>query len=172
MLTLSERNDLITNHMSFAERLASAQFKKTPKCVQWDELKSAAYMGLVDAATKYDGSKPFSVYATFRIFGEIKDYLRTLYWAGRGQDVKVSSWDEALDYAAETEPENFDEFFDGIAKNLSSLGKKILRMYYAEDLTIKQIAAEVNLSPTRVFQLLKSNLQALRKDLDVLTVNG
>lgn len=168
MLTLSERNDLITTHMSFAERLASAQFKKTPTCVQWDELRSAAYMGLVDATTKYDGSKPFTVYASFRIFGEIKDYLRTLYWAGRGQNVKVSSWDDAYDHATEAEPENFDEFFDGIAKNLFPLGKKILRLYYAEDLTIKQIAEQVNLSSTRVFQLLKSNLQSLRDKLDAL----
>ena len=168
MLTLTERNDLITSHLSFADCLASAQFKKTPACVQWDELQSAAYMGLCDAAAKYDGSKPFKVYATFRIFGEIKDYLRTLYWAGRGQSVKVSSWDESYDYAAETEPESFDEFFDGISKNLSPIGKKVLRMYYAEDLTIKQIAEQVNLSATRVFQLLKSNLQTLRKDLDVL----
>jgi len=168
MLTLTERNDLITTHMFFAERLASAQFKKTPACVQWDELVSAAYMGLCDAAAKYDGSKPFTVYASFRIFGEIKDYLRTLYWAGRGQDVKVSSWDDAFDYADEAEPENFDEFFDGIAKNLSPIGKQVLRMYYAEDLTIKQIAEKVNLSATRVFQLLKINLQNLREDLDVL----
>ena len=168
MLTLTERNDLIVSHMSFADRLASVQFKKTPACVQWDELRSAAYMGLVDAAAKYDGSKPFNVYASFRIFGEIKDYLRTLYWGGRGQDVKVSSWDDTYDNAAEPEPENFDEFFDGIAKNLSPLAKRILRMYYAEDLTIKEVAAEVGLSPTRVFQLLKSSLQTLRKDLDDL----
>ena len=167
MLTLVERNNLIASHMSFAELLASVQFKKTPSCVQMDELKSAAYMGLVDAAVKYDGSKPFKVYASFRIFGEIKDYLRTLYWGGRGQDVKMNSWEQSFDYADEEEPASFDEFFDGIAKNLSGIGKKVLRMYYAEDLTIKQIAKKVDLSPTRVFQLLKSNLQMLREDLDV-----
>ncbi len=168
MLTLTERNDLITSHMSFAECLASVQFKKTPACISWDELRSAAYMGLVDAANKYDGDKPFKVYASFRIFGEIKDYLRQLYWGGRGQDVRVSSWDDQYDFAAEAEPDNFDELFDGITKNLSPLGKRILRLYYAEDLTIKQIAEQVGLSPTRVFQLLKSNLQSLREDLDLL----
>ena len=168
MLTLTERNELIVSNMSLAERLASAQFKKTPSCVQWDELKSAAYMGLVDAATKYDGNKPFNIYASFRIFGEIKDYLRTLYWGGRNQDIKMSSWDNAYDSAAESDPESFDEFFEDIVKNLSAIGKKVLRMYYAQDLTIKEIAVEVNLSPTRVFQLLKSSLQNIREDLDLL----
>lgn len=168
MLTVLERNELITNHMSFAERIASVQFKKTPPCVQWDELKSAAYMGLVDAATKYDGSKPFEIYASFRIFGEIKDYLRTLFWNGRGQSAKVNSLDESYDYAAEPEPDNFDEFFEGITKELSPLGKRVLRLYYAEDLTLKEIAAQVGLSVTRVYQLLQTNLKSLRISLDAI----
>jgi len=165
-MTILERNDLITSHLSFAERIASAQFKKTPSCVQWDELKSAAYMGLVDAANKYDGSKPFEIYASFRIFGEIKDYLRTLYWNGRGQSAKVNSLDESYDYAGEPEPDNFDEFFEGITKELNPLGRKVLRLYYAEDLTLKEIAAQVGLSVTRVYQLLQVNLKLLRNNLD------
>jgi RNA polymerase sigma factor (sigma-70 family) len=166
MLTLSERNTLILQHLPFAERIAAVQFKKTPSCVQLDELRSAAYMGLVDAASKYDGTKPFEVYASFRIFGEIKDYLRTLYWNGRGKSAKVNSWDDSYDYAAEPEPDNFDEFFEGVTKDLSPLGKKILWLYYVEDLTLKEIATRVGLSPTRVYQLLQVNLKSLRNSLD------
>ncbi len=166
MLTLEERNELISSHISFAEQLASVQFRKIPSCVQWDELKSAAYMGLVDAAEKYDGSKPFKSYASFRIFGEIKDYLRTLYWGGRRGGFKVSSWDSEYEQVSESESEDFNDFFEGITKMLSPLSKKILYMYYAEDKTMKQIGVEVNLSASRVYQILQDNLQVLRETVD------
>lgn len=70
MLTL-EQNDLILKYLHFAEKLAKkySQFRD-------DELKSAAYVGLIDAAIKYNGKSNFSTYARFRINGAMKDYLR------------------------------------------------------------------------------------------------
>lgn len=75
-------NQLILDNMIFAESVAKSQIKKTFS-VQFDELKSAAYMGLVDAAHKYDGRIPFQAYAYIRIIGEINDYLRSLCFFGR-----------------------------------------------------------------------------------------
>lgn len=160
MLTLQERNALIINNMDYANRIATKQFARTPRCVQLDELKSAAYMGLVDAARKYDGNRPFHVYAAYRIFGEIKDYLRSLRWS-RSEEVKTQAIPEDYDVADRNEaPEvQFDEMVD----QLPDMNGQILKLYYRDDYTIKEIANEVSLSSTRVHQIIKSSLGELRK---------
>lgn len=151
---------LICDHLSFADRLACSQFKKTPFCVQLDELKSAAYMGLVCAAKKYDGKQPFEIYASFRIYGEMKDYLRSLSWGPRGKNVKTEVVD---DNSFSFYDDTFEEFFEDVTKSLSALARKIVRLYYVEELTIKEIAVEVDLSSTRIHQIIQASLSQLRQ---------
>jgi RNA polymerase sigma factor (sigma-70 family) len=165
MLTIEERNDLILNHVSFADSIAKNQFRKNSQ-TNLDELKSAAYMGLVDAASKYDGFTPFLAYASYRISGEIKDYMRSIRLGGRKWGTKFYQWDEQYEFAAEPEPENFSDSFDELTRDVSDIGKKVLWMYYAQDMTLKEIGEKVNLSKTRIHQLLKTNLDYLR-DSDV-----
>lgn len=160
MLT-NEQQSLVLQHMSFAEKIAKSQLRKTPPQVQYDELKSAAYMGLVDAATRYNGKSNFESFARFRITGEIKDYLRSLRW-DRNTNT-LSSIPEGYDVAAESEPENFDETLDDLTKNrVSLLAKSILRMYYGQRLPISQIAVKANLSDARISQLINQNVETIR----------
>jgi RNA polymerase sigma factor (sigma-70 family) len=150
MLTKEQQN-LVLKHMPFAEKIAKFQFKKVPPQVQLDELKSAAYMGLVDAAGRYDGKTDFELFARFRIVGEIKDYLRSLKW-DRNTNT-LFSIPEGFDVAAEREPESFDDILDELSKNrISPLAKNILRMYYGERLPIAQIVVRANLSDARISQ--------------------
>lgn len=158
MLTNQE---LVLKHLSLAEKIAKSQFKRTPPQVSYDELQSAAYMGLVDAASRYDGKRDFEVYASPRIFGEIKDYLRSLKW-DRNINT-LSSIPEGFDVAAEPEPESFDEVLDDVTgSRVSPLAKNILRMYYGERLPISQIAEKANLSDARISQLIKQNVETIR----------
>jgi RNA polymerase sigma factor (sigma-70 family) len=160
MLT-KEQQSLVLKHISFAEKIAKSQAKRMPPQVQYDELKSAAYMGLVDAATRYDGKKDFESFASFRIIGEIKDYLRSLKWDRNTN--KVASIPEGYDVVAETEPESFDDILDEFAKNrISPLAKSILHMYYGQRLPISQIAAKANLSDARISQLINQNVETIR----------
>jgi len=154
-------NELILNHLHLAEKIAKSQYRKTPPQVQYDELQSAAYMGLVDAANRYDGKRDFGKYASFRIIGEIKDYLRSLKWDRNTN--QLCSIPENFDIAGETESENFDDILDGFAeKRISLLGKRILRMYYGERLSISVIAEKLNLSDARISQLVKQNIETIR----------
>lgn len=160
MLTNSQQS-LVLAHLSLAEKIAKSQSKRTPPQVQYDELKSAAYMGLVDAATRYDGKSNFEGYASFRILGEIKDYLRSLKW-DRNTNT-LHSIPEGFDIAAEPEPESFDETLDDLAKKrVTPLAKSILRMYYGERLPISQIAMKANLSDARISQLINQNVETIR----------
>src|ERR1022692_3707077 len=88
----AKRDELFNKYIPLANKIANNEKKDVPKCVQLEELVSAAYCGLLDAATKYDKEKndQFPLYGKIRILGEINDYLRKCTWAGRGK--KFYGW--------------------------------------------------------------------------------
>ena len=56
-MTTIETNALIEQYMPLADKLAIAKFYKTPKHISLEELKSAAYLGLVEAANRITPEK-------------------------------------------------------------------------------------------------------------------
>ena len=74
-------NFLVENNINFADKIACQKKKTLPKYIDLDELKSAAYMGLVKAARRYDADfgATFTTFAYYRISGEIEDYLRKFH---------------------------------------------------------------------------------------------
>jgi RNA polymerase sigma factor for flagellar operon FliA len=83
-------NDLIVNNIYFADFLA-AQFKRRLISVSYDELQSAAYLGLVEAANKFntDENVGFKSFAKFRIIGAMRDYLREIRWGSRRKPIFI-----------------------------------------------------------------------------------
>jgi len=75
---------LITENLLFADAQA-AIFKRKLPFVGYDEFQSAAYLGLVEAANRFDPSRDtsFKSFAYVRIIGAIKDYLREISWGSR-----------------------------------------------------------------------------------------
>lgn len=149
------KTELILNNMQLANKIAHKEHKKLPPCVQFDEVQSAAYMGLVDAASKSKPDKPFEKYVIYRIYGEIKDYLRSLYWS---KTIKVNYLIEDI----ETKQLFFDDSFEDLIKGLTVIEKEILKMYFQDELTISTIAAKKNLSTTRIHQLIKKSLEVIK----------
>jgi len=167
-MTTQERNQLILNHIPLANKLAWQKAKKTPKRIDVDDLKSAAYMGLVDAAYKYDKNRSatFGTYASWRIKGEINDYLRQISWGKRGQefqplsiDVKISDNENvSIGDCLESKPElraDYSDFFEKITKGMSEVAKKVIIEYYVKDRMLKEIASEIGLCVSRTSQILK-----------------
>ena len=158
-----ERNMLILAHQTLADNLAWKQKKITPNPVSIDELKSAAYLGLVDAASKFDSKKcdSFAAYACIRIRGEIKDYLRELYWGSRRNHVDMIG---ILDFDRPVSQESSaEEFFEEATKCLSAIAKVIIKLYYIGNLYQKEIGQKLNMSEGRVSQILKHSLKTLRQ---------
>lgn len=175
-----KRDELFGQFITLANKIACKKHRDMPKCVQLDELKSAAYLGLLDAATKYNPAKhdQFPVYARIRILGEINDYLRRCTWGGRNHpfygwslDVPVygcnsrrpRALEECLADAPEAMSNEAEEFFMDLTKSLPQNVRNILRYYYLDNLTMKEISLIENLCESRVSQLMSQYKKVLQK---------
>lgn len=149
---------MVIDHMPLASKMAKIKSFSAPPCVSFEELESAAYMGLVDAASRFDPEKgfPFSSYARTRIDGEMKDYMR-LSLVGK----RVRLIAEGEDFPAkEKEP--------GQSVDLSCLDNreaKIIRLYYIDDKAMKEIGSTEGVSESRISQILDSCRKKLKRHL-------
>ena len=109
-MTTTERKQMVINFLPLANSIASKKKSKLPKFIDLEELKSVAYLGLVDAANKFDVNKSpsFAAYAQIRIFGEIQDYLRNQC---RFNNQTCSEFVN-LDLIDKNDNENSSEFFE------------------------------------------------------------
>ena len=160
-LSIDQQN-LVVSHISLAQKLARMA-KKKATFLNYDELESAAYMGLSEAAGKYDSSLniTFETYASCRISGAIKDYLRELSWGSRNNPVKTESV-EVHDFAY-TAKEETSACFDKIVNPLSSNSKRILRLHYVDECKIREIADDMGVHESRVSQILSESRLKLRQ---------
>ena len=72
-------------------------YRTLPRHIELDDLISAGYLGLVDAAQKFEQSRQthFRSYAEFRVRGAILDSLRELDWGTRSLRRKVRDIEQA-----------------------------------------------------------------------------
>jgi RNA polymerase sigma factor FliA len=79
------RNELVLQHVSLVKTLAARLARRVPSQVEVGELVSVGFVGLVDAARRYEPSLgvPFDAFARRRIHGAMLDALRGLDWAPR-----------------------------------------------------------------------------------------
>ena len=153
------QQQLILDNLELARNIALKQTKKV-SFVSHDELKSAAYLGLVQAALRFLPEKniKFSTFAYNRILGAIKDYLRELSWGTRKQ-----KWIKQ-EVEAETQDVCIDDF-DELISCLSPRNKKIMELYYVESLSLETISKICDLHPSRISQILKDSRNTIRKQL-------
>lgn len=158
-----EQNELVVNYMPFARALASKRNKLTPKSVNYEELESAAFLGLVLAAKKYDPkyNVSFATYARQRIVGEMKDYLIQLKWNGR-KEVEMAS----IDMDVLGKPDGLEDF-NLVIDSLSPIGKKVISMYYVEGWSLQEIGESLNCGKSRACQLLKKYREELKSNWEI-----
>lgn len=90
-----DRQKLVTDHLTMAERMWRKAARSLPRAIDRDDLRSAALLGLVEAAQKFDPTRTpverFPAYACRRIHGAVYDYLRELDCLSRGQRAQVKA---------------------------------------------------------------------------------
>ncbi len=128
-------NLLVEHYMPLVDYQVNRIYATLPKNVERQDIKSLAFMGLVDALEKFDPERDlkFDTYASFRIKGAIMDGLRKEDWLPRSVREKTK----------------------GVEQAVETLVKKLNR-----EPSIKEIAKEVNLSVQETSDVLKDSLVA------------
>lgn len=188
MRNVCERNALVEQHLNLAHCLAKKRHRSVSPCVQFDELLSAAYSGLIDAASKYEEAKahekakyPFPAYARIRIVGEMNDYLRSCNWGSRKNPQHMLSLNAKItrndnrelfrtdmlydDSKCVVDHLNSRELFEKIIRGLPVTAKHVFRLRYLEDLTMKEVAEKLDISESRVSQLISQHSDYLKDAL-------
>lgn len=162
-MTTAERHALVLNHVSLAEKIAKSRKKKLTQ-VSYDELKSAAYLGLVEAATHYNSQENdcFAAYAVWRIIGAVRDYLRELSWGSRSNPVKMSEFHVYEECSFDQQIIDRADFFENVIRQLPTVNKTVLKLYYQEDMKIKEIANDLCVHQSRVSQILSESRMKLK----------
>lgn len=143
--------------MPLAESMACHRGRDLPRNVTLDEVKSAAYFALVDAASKYDPDRgvPFPLYARTRISGGITDLFRGVRY---NSDEPSEVADRPLCSRLETE-----DFFDFVSEELGEEDGKSVRMHYLEGRSLKEVGAARGVSESRASQILGDCRDRLRR---------
>jgi|PlaIllAssembly_1097288.scaffolds.fasta_scaffold858914_1 RNA polymerase sigma factor for flagellar operon FliA len=165
----TERDRLIEEHLGLAELLAAQKNRTTPSNIALDDLRSVAFLALVEAAHKYNGnSHTFRSYAAIRIRGEIIDYIRSMCWGTRGNYSPIVSLDQEINDEGFTlgdmiadyrRPEYIPEF--STVDHLSQFAKEVISLYYVEGLTQKEIGERLGISHSKVSKLLDKYKQSI-----------
>jgi RNA polymerase sigma factor (sigma-70 family) len=152
---------LILQNKAFADKCAHDLKKKLPKHISFDELQSAAYLGLIESAHKYNEDKgKFTTFSHYRIMGAMYDYLREMQWGTRCTVIKMKSLAE--EYEGEFEKSsNIEEMIDC----LPFVEQNIIIMYYKYNYNMKEIGNKLHVTKSRIFQILQKSHETLRKKL-------
>lgn len=94
----SLRETLIRKYMPLVKYVAGKVSIGLPKSMEFDDLVSFGYFGLLDAIDKYDLDKnvKFKTYAVTRIYGSIYDEMRALDWVPRSVRAKKREIENAI----------------------------------------------------------------------------
>lgn len=151
--------ELAERYMPLANSMAHRRSHNLPRGLTLDDIKSAAYYALADAASRYDPCRgvPFPSYAKIRIAGEISECFRRM----------PRETCELLDVEGLRCPAPFEttEFFDFACSGLDEDDGKMVRMYYVDGRSLKEIGASRGVGESRASQILKKCHSNIRKNL-------
>lgn len=141
----------VIDHLPLARKIAAKRKRNIPAQVSLDELRSAAYMGLVDASKRYDGTQVFANFAIPRIEGAITDYLRELRWGSRRSPVKTQGVEDRGQEACE-----YDDLFEVVSKPANARVRNILRQHFMEGESQTDIASSLGVTRQSVSQSIQA----------------
>lgn len=166
--TAEEIRLLVEKNLNLANKLAHRKLGQLPAYVSFDELQSAAYMGLVEAANRFDEARGFSftTYAFPRISGAINDYLRELGLVHVSLDSKDE--DLCLKDTLISKENASEDIFESIANALGNEAACMLRSYCIDNYSMREVGQQHGISEGRVSQLFSSYKKCILENLQAL----
>ena len=184
------REQLIIEYSQLVKLVAGRLSMYLGHNVEYDDLVSYGIFGLIDAIDKFDLTKnvKFETYASLRIRGAILDQIRKMDWIPRTVRQRQKKMDDAIkqiemrtgktvtdeELARElglTEDELGNWQSQLKATNLVSLDlltekeRKVIELYYYEEMTLKEISKILEVSESRISQLHTKALVKMRKTM-------
>lgn len=204
------RNALAERYLSLCKQIAAKYDLRTPDSVEFGDIYSAAYQGLLDGLPRYclgRGTAP-STFLSYRIVGRIRDFLRAsdeLTRTQRTRHQRVEQW-EQTELGRPATTDEIDEHFgfrlvypptisiDAAARNdyardlrlsdviadgrtggdladaayllrsLSQRERLIVLLYYVEGYSMKQVGETLDLSESRISQMMGDILKRMRRN--------
>lgn len=144
---------LVGEHMLYAEKLARKFKRKLPSFVDFEDILSSAYVGLVESANKYketDGS--FTTYAFKRINGSMQDFLRKEYFPENSEEIETVPVYQS----------NLHDLIDFLEQNIGKAKTDMVSMYILGNYSLEEVAQKHKLSSVRICQIIsevKSRMQ-------------
>ncbi len=167
-----DTHELVLKYMPLANKLAYDKKRVLPRHVDVEELQSAAYLGLVEAANRFDEGRgiAFSTFAYPRISGAIVDHLRQQSWGKRSDpkavyslDIPISDDNMAMkDTLVAKEETNSDEMLEVVSKELDKQAEQVMRSYFIDDCSMKEVGEKFGVSESRISQLISKYKACLR----------
>ena len=95
----AEREKMIEAHLPLVDFLVDRMMTQVPVFVSRDDIRSAALMGLLDAANRFDPRRGvlFKTFAERRIRGAVFDEVRRMDWFSRSMREKQGLLERAID---------------------------------------------------------------------------
>jgi RNA polymerase sigma factor for flagellar operon FliA len=206
------RNVLVEMHLPLCKKITDRFASQVPRSVEYGDIYSAAYQGLLIGVPRYRldrGVKP-ETFLTFRIRGEIRDYLRKcddVTRSNRQRINRVTEWEQnelgrpatddeidahfgfsvyqpplvSLDAVCSKTAQGVKEKRLGdmvadprtvgsasdLASLLRGLNKReriVALQYFVAGDTMKQAAAHVGLSESRVSQMMPAIIERIKRN--------
>lgn len=148
--------ELAERYIPLAESMACRRSRSLPSDVTFDDVKSAAYFALAEAANRYDPGRgvSFPAYAKLRISGEITDLFRRRPGeCTEPPDMEAPSGHDVVETR---------DFFDFVESELGYEDAEMVRGYYIDGRSLKEVGAARGFGESRACQILKSCHERLR----------
>ncbi len=157
---------LIIQYTKLARSIASSAYRRLPNH-DFGDILGAAMLGLTDAARRFDPSKgvPFECYARTRISGSIIDAHRSLHKVGYVNEFPPDPVVEADVYTADLEAFQLRKAITPHLKILSDFEQQLVSLRYVHSLTLREIAAHLDVSECHISQVHRAILNKLRPRL-------
>lgn len=154
------QQQLIVNHLGYANKLARLRKQQLPAPeISIDDLRGAAYLGLVEAARNFDQEQSdFATHARHRVQGAMSDYVRSqlqLYGRKRKQRLRCATLPEVAS------PSPGDSWWE-LLEPLPPKAQQLLTWKYVDRYSHKEIAQRLGTTPANVAISLHRHLNTLR----------
>lgn len=185
----TEQHRLVDEYLTFARGIARKMQANLRSLIEEDDAVSVAYVGLVEAARRFDPSKHdpskgtieqhFKNYAYLRIHGAVIDEVRRLSLLCRadlkaGMLARVRSLDEMQDEFSDipaialADLDATPELGVDLQRAMAKLNQReqAIMWAFAHGTTGKEIGEQLGITESRVSQIATKARQVLAKELD------